>query len=115
MERWAECVEELYRDETRGQDASIDKSQMESEVYTISSEEIEAVIRDLPKGKACGSDNISAEVLQCMGERDIQIMTRLINKICQSGFIPEDFRESIFVPIPKVSKAQECSDFRTIA
>ena len=43
------------------------------------------------------------------------MMTRLINKIYQSGFISEDFRENIFVPIPKVSKAQECSDFRTIA
>ena len=42
-------------------------------------------------------------------------MTSLINKIYQSGHISEDFRESIFVPIPKVSKAQECSDFRTIA
>src|SRR5206468_679923 len=38
-----------------------------------------------------------------------------LNKIYQSGSIPEDFRKSIFVPIPKVSKAQECSDFRTIA
>src|SRR5881296_2426635 len=46
MERWAEYVEELYRDENRGEDASIDRSQMESDVYTISSEEIEAVIRD---------------------------------------------------------------------
>src|SRR3989442_13303314 len=90
-------------------------SQMENEVYTICSEEIEAVIRDLPKGKACGSDNISAELLQCMREKGIQIMTRLINKIYKLGDIPEDFRESIFVPIPKVSKAQECGDFRTIA
>src|SRR5437867_9220869 len=97
LERWTEYVKELYRNETRGEDASIDKSQMESEVYTICSEEIEAVIRDLPKGKACGSDNISAELLQCMGERGV---TRLINKIYQSGFIPEDFRKSIFVPIP---------------
>src|SRR3989442_14922140 len=36
-------------------------------------------------------------------------------QIYKSGYIPEDFRESIFVPIPKVSKAQECSNFRTIA
>ena len=43
---------------------------MENEVYTISSEEIEAVIRDLSKGKACGSGNISAELLQCM-EREV--------------------------------------------
>src|SRR5207247_971393 len=115
MERWAEYVEELYKDENRRLDDIIDMGQMEKEVYTICSEEIAAVIRDLPKGKACGSDNISAELLQCMGEKGIQIMTRLINNIYKSWYIPEDFRESIFVPIPKVSKAQECGDFRTIA
>ena len=118
MERWAEYVEALYKDENRGVDDIIDMSQMENEVYTICSEEIEAVMRDLPKGKACGSDYISADsakLLQCIGEKGIQIMTRLINKIYKSGYIPEDFRESIFVPIPKVSKAQECGDFRTIA
>src|SRR4051812_4675338 len=105
----------MYKDENREVDDIIDMGQMENEVYTICSEEIEAVIRDLSKGKACGSDNISAELLQCMGEKGIQIMTRLINKIYKSGYIPEDFRESISVPIPKVSKAQEWGDFRTIA
>src|SRR3989441_11469446 len=85
MERWAEYVEELYKDENRGVDDIIDMGQMENEVYTICSEEIEAVIRDLPKGKAYDSDNVSAELLQCMGEKGIQIMTRLINKIYKSG------------------------------
>ena len=42
-------------------------------------------------------------------------MTNLINKIFKSWYIPEDFRNSIFVPFPKVSRAQECNDFRTIA
>src|SRR5437867_4301183 len=42
-------------------------------------------------------------------------MTHLINKIFRSGYIPEDFRNSIFVPFQKVSRAQECNDFRTIA
>src|SRR5437867_12715737 len=86
-----------------------------NEVYTISSDEIEAVIKDLPKGNACGSDNISAELLQGMGEKGIEIMTNLINKIFKSGYIPEDFRNSIFVPFPKVSRAQECNDSITIA
>src|SRR6267154_889859 len=86
-----------------------------NEVYTISSEEIVAVFKDLPKGKACTNDNISAELLQSMGEKGIEIMTSLINKIYKSGYIPEDFRKSIFAPIPKVSRAQECNDFRTIA
>ena len=112
MERWAEYVEELYKDENRGES---EVSDLVVEGYEINREEVKAVIRDLPKGKACGSDNIAAELLQAMGEKGIDIMTTLINKIYRSGYIPEDFRRSIFVPIPKVSKAQECSDFRTIA
>ena len=42
-------------------------------------------------------------------------MSSLINKIYKSGYIPEDFRNSIFVPFAKVSRAQECNDFKTIA
>ena len=49
-----------------------------------------------------------------MGEKGTEIMTNLINKIFRSGYIPEDFRNSIYVPFPKVSRAQEYNDFRTI-
>ena len=111
VERWAEYVEELYEDKERGE---ADMGDLVNEVYTISEKEIQEVIKGLPKGKACGEDNISAELLQYMGEEGIQTTTRLINKIYKSGYIPEDFRKSIFVPIPKVAKAQDCSDFRTI-
>ena len=76
---------------------------------------IELMIKVLPKGMACGHDNISAVSLQEMGDKGIEIMTSLINKIYRSGYIAEDFRKSIFVPVPKVSRAQECSDFRIIA
>ena len=105
-------MEELYKDENRGES---DVSDLVVEGYETNREEVTAVIRELPKGKACGSDNNDAELLQAMSEKGIDIMTNLINKIYRSGYIPEDFRRSIFVPIPKVSKAQECSDFRTIA
>jgi hypothetical protein len=115
MDRWAEYVEELYKDENRCEvdmDGMVD---LVNERYSISSEEIEAVIRELPKGKACGNDKISAELLQGMGKKGIEVMTTLINKIYRSGYIPEDFRNSIFVPVAKINRAQECGDFRTIA
>jgi hypothetical protein len=114
-ERWAEYVEELYRDQERKE---VDRDGMDDlvdEEYIISREEIEGVIKELPKEKACGEDNICAELLQSMGEKGMEIVSSLINKIYKSGYIPEDFRKSIFVPIPKISRAQECSDYRTIA
>src|SRR6478735_3722092 len=112
LKRWAEYVEELYEDKKRGE---ADMGDLVNEVYEISSEEIRNVINELPKEKACGEDNISAELLQCMGEEGIEIISKLINMIYKSGYIPEDFRKSIFVPLPKFNKTQDCGDFRTIA
>src|SRR6478735_2013427 len=86
-----------------------------NEVYEISKEEIRKVINELPKDKACGEDNISAELLQYMGEEGIETISRLINMIYKSGYISEDFRKSIFVPLPKINKTQDSNDFRTIA
>jgi len=112
LNRWAEYVEDLYDDQNR---VDADMGDLVNEVYNISIEEVRNVIRELPKEKACGEDNISAELLQCMGEEGIQTITNLMNKIYKSGYIPEDFRKSIFVPLPKINKTQDCSDFRTIA
>src|SRR5688572_20867638 len=77
-----------------------------NEVYTISSEEMETVIKELPEGKACGSDDTAAELLQSMGEKGMEIMSRLINKIYKSGQIPEDFRKSIFESVPKAQQGK---------
>ena len=104
LERWAEYVEELYEDKTR---TAADMGDLINEVYTISENEIREVIGELPKGKACGEDNIPIELLQCMEEEGIETITRLINMIYKSGYIPEDFRKSIFVPLSKVAKAQD--------
>ena len=80
LERWAKYVEELYIDENR----EADMGDLVNEVYTISSEEIETVIKELPKRKACGTDSIAAELLKSMGEKAIEIKSRLINKIYKS-------------------------------
>jgi hypothetical protein len=90
LERWAEYVEELYEDKTR---TEADMGDLVNEVYTISENEIREVISELPKGKACGEDNIPIELLQCLEEEGIETVTRLINMIYKSGYIPEDFRK----------------------
>ena len=58
--------------------------------------------------------NVIPPILQTFTQR-FKNICMLSGKTYRSGYIPEDFRKSIFVPIPKVSRAQECSDFRTIA
>jgi len=45
----------------------------------------------------------------------METITTLMNRICNSGKLPEDFVQSIFTPISKIQKADQYSDFRTIS
>ena len=93
LERWAEYVEDLYKDKERGE---ANRGEPTKEVYSISVEEIKEIIKNLPKEKAYGDDNIPAELLQCLREEGIEITSKLINKIYNSGCIPQDFCKKHF-------------------
>ena len=100
VERWAEYVEELYEDNR----ADKDMGDTANKMYLIGENEVKEVIDNLPKGKATGEDNIPAELLQCMGESGLQIMTKLINKIYNVGYIPDDFAKAYLYLFLKLQK-----------
>ena len=56
-----------------------------------------------------------AEFLKHIGNKGLELITKLINLIYKTGHVPNEFAQSIFSPIPKVRAAQECSDYRTIS
>ena len=69
----------------------------------------------MKKGKSAGEDGVTTEMLQAMDNLGVKRITQLFNKIYDTGYIPSDLRKSTFIPIPKKSKAVNCSDFRTIS
>ena len=109
LERWAQYVEDLYNDQ-RG---NIQRESLLQQTKISENEVISAI--DKSKGKATGIDNIPAEFIKTLGETGIQLITRLINLIYNTGIIPEDFLQTIFITLPKTNRAQDCSDFRTIS
>ena len=112
-ERWEEYIEkELYND-NRGDKPVMQN--IERDFVQIEEIEIREIIKNLTRDKAPGEDGIHAEFLQNLGEKGIRILTNIINKIYQQGELPPDFVNNIFIPIPKVNKAMECSDHRTIS
>ena len=66
MERWAEYVEDLYKDENRGE---VDMGDLVNEVYTISSEEIKAMIKDLQKERPVEMTTFLQNCYKAWGER----------------------------------------------
>ena len=103
LQRFAEYIEELYED-NREQTPELDRDELQKaeSMNPIGEEEIRDIIRELNSNKAVGVDEIPAEMLKCLGEKGITLITKMINKIYKTGEIPEDFRNSIFIPIPKL-------------
>ncbi|KAG1653072.1 LINE-1 retrotransposable element ORF2 protein [Nymphon striatum] len=111
--RWEEYIgTELYNDDRPEKEE--EKGIKEMKNY-ITDEELIETINKLPKNKAEGCDNIPAEFYQSLNAKGTQIILQLINDIYETGNLPDDFVNIIFIPIPKVNKAKDCSDFRTIS
>ena len=77
--------------------------------------EVENAIKSMKNGKAPGDDGVTSEMLQALDQLGVTRVTELCNKIYDTGHIPEDLKKSTFLPIPKKSKAVNCSDYRTIS
>jgi len=108
--RWVEYITDLY-----------DENREEMPQFTVTSgenimkEEVTKALKAMKNGKAPGPDELSTEALKALDEYNIDIITDLCNTIYNSGFIPVDMKQSIFVTLPKKPKAQNCTEFRTIS
>src|SRR6218665_2191734 len=62
-------------------------------------EEVRAAIKELKNNKASGIDNIPAEMLRSLEEGAMTELTRICQDIYTTGVWPEDFLQSIIIPI----------------
>ena len=108
--RWVEYIKELYDDDR----APMPQFEVTSG-QSILKEEVEKMIQSMKKGKATGSDEISTEMLRALDDENIDVITNLCNIMYSSGVIPTDLKQSIFITLPKKSKAQSCTEYRTIS
>jgi hypothetical protein len=85
------------------------------EDHIIKEEEVARALKRLKEGKAAGQSGIVAELLKGAGEAGVKEMTELCNLIVSKGHIPEDWKQSILVPIFKgKGDPMECGSYRGI-
>ena len=65
--------------------------------------------------KASGGDEIPIELFQILKYHAVKVLHSICQQIWKTQQCPQDWKRSIFIPIPKKGNAKECSNYHTIA
>ena len=65
--------------------------------------------------KASGGDGIPVELFQILKDDAVKVPHSICQQIWKTQQWPQDWKRSVFIPIPKKDNAKECSNYRTIA
>ena len=65
--------------------------------------------------KANGGDGIPVELFKILKDDAVKVLHSLCQQIWKTQQWPQDWKRSVFIPIPKKGNAKECSNYCTIA
>ena len=71
--------------------------------------------QQLTTNKASGGDGIPAELLQILKDDAVKVLHSVCQQIRKTQQWPQDWKRSVFIPIPKKSNTKECSNYHKIA
>lgn len=112
-EIWATYVKELFEDDTRAN--NIEATNLDDGGPIITESEIRYAIKVSKNKKACGCDNLPAELLKLIDEDGIKVLLKVFNYIYKTGEYPSNWLKSTFVALPKKNKPKVCKDYRLIS
>ena len=72
--------------------------------------EVKWALESITTNKASGGDGI-----QILKDDGVKVLHSICQKIWKTQQWPQDWKRSVFIPIPEKGNAKECSNYRTIA
>ena len=74
--------------------------------------EVKWALGSITTNKASGGDGISAELFQIQNLKDdaVKVLHSICQQIWKTQQWPQDWKRSVFIPVPKKGNAKECSN-----
>ena len=111
--RWQEYIEQLYKKDLHDPD-NHNGVITHREPDTLECE-VKWALESITMNKASGDDGIPVELFQILKEDAATVLHSICQQIWKTQPWPQDWKRSLFIPIPKKGNAKECSNYRTIA
>ena len=77
--------------------------------------EVQWVLGRITMNKASGGDGIPVELFQTLEDDAVKILYSIFQQIWKTQQWSQDWKRSVFIPIPKKGNVKECSNYHTIA
>ena len=108
--RWKEYTEELNKNDLHDPD---NHNGVVSHHILVC--EVKWALESITMNKASGGDGIPAELFQILKDDAVKVLHSMCQHIGKTQQWPQDWKRSLFIPIPKKGNAKECSNYHTIA
>ena len=110
---WQEYTEKLYKKDLHDPD-NHDGMITHLEPDILGSK-VKWALGSITMNKAGGGDGIPVELFQILKEDAVKVLYSICQQIWKTQQWPQDWKRSVFIPIPKKGNAKECSNYCTIA
>ena len=111
--RWQEYTEKLYKKDLHypdNHDGVI--THLEPDILEC---EVKWAFGSITTNKASGGDGIAVELFQILKDDAGKALHSICQQIWKTEQWPQDWKRSVFIPIPKKGNAKECSNYGIIA
>ena len=111
--RWQEHIEELNKKDLHDQDNHNGViTNLELDILEC---EVKWALESITMNKASGGEGIPVDLFQILKDDAVKVLHSICQKIWKTQQWPQDWKRSVFIPIPKKGNAKKRSNNCTIA
>ena len=111
--RWQEYTEEPYKKDLHDPDNHDGViTHLEPDILEC---EVKWALGSLTMNKASGGDGIPVELFQILKDDAVKVLHSICQQMWKTQQWSQDWKRSVFIPIPKKGNAKECLNYHTIA